>query len=157
MRTDKVLTMAEGAKMILEKLKNGEALAKFKEMMIEQGVSETVAHELCYNRNYAGVFKSKAKQSTRLEAKKSGHIKSIDALKLGFIASHLGAGRIKAGDAISYEVGFRLLKTVGDQIEAGKHQLHFHFSFLILLGDVQTVQIFLSNRRTLDPSGPQQR
>ena len=121
LRTNKALTMAEGAKMILEKLKNGEALAKFKEMMIEQGVNESIAHELCYKRNYEGVFKSKAKQSTRLEAKKAGYVKSIDALKLGFIASHLGAGRIKAGDPISYEVGFRLLKTVGDQIEAGKH------------------------------------
>lgn len=121
LRTDKVSTLAEGVKMIMEKLKNGEALEKFRQMMIEQGVSESVANELCYKRNYAGVFKTKAMGSTRLEAKKAGYVKSIDALKLGFIASHLGAGRIKAGDAISYEVGFRLLKTVGEQIEIGKN------------------------------------
>ena len=33
------------------------------------------------------------------------------------MASKLGAGRIKANDQIFYEVGFRLLKTIGDQID----------------------------------------
>jgi thymidine phosphorylase len=31
----------------------------------------------------------------------------------------LGAGREKAGDLISYEVGMRLKKTIGDRVEAG--------------------------------------
>lgn len=39
--------MTEGAKIILEKLKNGEALEKFRQMIIGQGVQEQIANELC--------------------------------------------------------------------------------------------------------------
>lgn len=45
---------------------------------------------------------------------------SIDALELGLIGSSLGAGRVKAGDQISYEVGFKLLKKPGDNVEMSK-------------------------------------
>lgn len=71
-RTDKAYTMSEGAKMIQEKLRNGEALKKFHEMIVAQGVSEELAKELCYNRNYAQVFKSKAKHVTLIKSKNSG-------------------------------------------------------------------------------------
>lgn len=47
-----------------------------------------------------------------------GYLKSIDALVLGNTAAKLGAGRAKAGDEIAYEVGFRLLKTIGDQVNS---------------------------------------
>jgi thymidine phosphorylase len=36
---------------------------------------------------------------------------------LGNTAVKLGAGRAKANDKISYEVGFRLLKTIGESIQ----------------------------------------
>lgn len=49
-----------------------------------------------------------------------GYIKSIDALVLGNTAAKLGAGRAKAGDKISYEVGFKLLKTIGDKVDSSK-------------------------------------
>ena len=38
---------------------------------------------------------------------------------MGVICSKIGAGREKAGDLVSYEVGMRLKKTFGDKIEAG--------------------------------------
>jgi hypothetical protein len=47
-------------------------------------------------------------------------VASIDALELGLIGSSLGAGRVKAGDQISYEVGFKLLKKPGDNVEMSK-------------------------------------
>lgn len=59
-----------------------------------------------------------------------GFIESIDALELGVLASKLGAGREKAGDKISYEVGFDLIKSIGDPIEAGEllnYWKIFHF------------------------------
>ena len=52
-----------------------------------------------------------------------GYVKSIDALELGLIAVSLGAGRAKAGDPISYEVGFKLLKKIGDPVNTGKLNL----------------------------------
>lgn len=116
-RVDKCLTMVDGAKIILEKLKNGEALAKFRQMLIGQGVSELIANELCYNRNYDLVFQNKAQYLSTIKAHASGYIKSIHALELGVLSSKLGAGRAKAGDEIFYEVGFKLLKQVGDKID----------------------------------------
>lgn len=111
--------MADGIRMVLEKLKNGEALEKFRDMLIAQGVNEAIANELCYKRNYDQVFKTKAEYSTLIKVHKTGFIKSIHALELGLIASKLGAGRAKAGDQISYEVGFRLIKKVGDKVDFG--------------------------------------
>jgi thymidine phosphorylase len=114
-------TMFEGSRMILEKLRNGEALEKFRQMLIGQGVSEHVATELCVNKNYALAFGNvKAKHVSGVRSSEAGFVKSIDALELGLIASKLGAGRSKAGDVISYEVGFRLLKKPGDKIEKSK-------------------------------------
>ena len=48
-----------------------------------------------------------------------GFIKSIDAILLGNTGVKLGAGRAMASDKISFEVGFRLLKTIGQQIVQG--------------------------------------
>ncbi len=64
--------MNEGAKIILEKLKNGEALKKFKEMLVAQGVEEQLAEDLCYNRNYQGVFEQKATYMSTIKARESG-------------------------------------------------------------------------------------
>lgn len=71
-RVKKVSTMKEGQEIILEKLSNGEALEKFRQMLIAQGVSEQVAHELCINRNYNGVFASKAKFLSTIRSKETG-------------------------------------------------------------------------------------
>lgn len=125
-RVKKVSTMKEGQEIILEKLSNGEALEKFRQMLIAQGVSEQVAHELCINRNYNGVFASKAKFLSTIRSKETGCVASIDALELGLIGSSLGAGRVKAGDQISYEVGFKLLKKPGDNVEMNEPWLEVY-------------------------------
>lgn len=118
-RVDQCETMNEGAKMVLEKLKNGEALAKFREMLIGQGVTEEIANQLC-RRNYEAVFSKNADHVSTIRAHSSGYVKSIHALELGSLCSSLGAGRAKADDQIFYEVGMRLFKQVGDRIEKGK-------------------------------------
>jgi pyrimidine-nucleoside phosphorylase len=63
-------TMKDGQRIILEKLKNGEALAKFRDMIVGQGVSKEIANELC-NRNY-DVFPAKAKYLSTIKAKDTG-------------------------------------------------------------------------------------
>jgi len=127
MKTNRASSIEEGAKLILEKLKNKEALHIFQKMLVAQGVNEKLAHELCINKNYDGVFEKKAKYHSLIQAKTSGFIKSIDALVLGNTASKLGAGRAKSGDKISFEVGFKLVKRVGDRVTAGETWLEaFH-------------------------------
>lgn len=69
--------MKEGQEVIMEKLRNGEALEKFRQMLIGQGVSENTANELCIHRNYNHVFGTKAKFLSTIRAKETG-------LKLNF-------------------------------------------------------------------------
>ena len=71
-RTKKVSTMKEGAQMILKTLENGQALQKFYEMIIAQGVSSEIAHELCFKRNYNFVFGKKAQYTSLIKAEKAG-------------------------------------------------------------------------------------
>lgn len=71
-RVKKVNTMKEGQEVIMEKLNNGEALEKFRQMLIGQGVKESVANELCLKRNYNVVFETKAKFLSTIRAKQSG-------------------------------------------------------------------------------------
>ena len=46
-------------------------------------------------------------------------------MELGLTAVKLGSGRAKAGDSISYEVGLKLLKSVGDRVEESKYDSLF--------------------------------
>lgn len=64
--------MKEGQEIIMEKLKNGEALEKFRQMLIGQGVEENIANELCINRNYNFVFGTKAKFLSTIRANETG-------------------------------------------------------------------------------------
>lgn len=61
---------AQGRDMILETLKNGTALDRFKRMLINQNVMPDVAHELCYG-NVESVL-PRAKYSSLLVTSTSG-------------------------------------------------------------------------------------
>ena len=144
-KTNRCNTIEKGASLILEKLKNKEALKIFQKMLVQQGVDEQTAYELCVNRNYSAVFEKKSKFTSSIKAKQAGYIKSIDALILGNTAAKLGAGRAKSGkllkylliekllkkfkkkgDKISFEVGFRLLKSIGDKIDLNETWLEVY-------------------------------
>jgi pyrimidine-nucleoside phosphorylase len=101
-KTNRCNTIEEGASLILEKLKNKEALKLFQKMLVLQGVDEQTAYELCVNRNYSAVFEKKSKFTSSIKAKQAGYIKSIDALILGNTAAKLGAGRAKSGNLLIY-------------------------------------------------------
>ena len=73
---------------------------------------------------------------------KQGYIKSIDPMELGLISSSLGGGRAKAGDKISFEVGFKLLKKNGDPITIGKFK-HAFFTIKMYYQNSENCFIFL--------------
>lgn len=50
---------------------------------------------------------------------------------------YLGAGRSKAGDPIDYSVGVKLLKLVGDSIEAGESWIEVHHKDQILSKSIE--------------------
>jgi thymidine phosphorylase len=129
-RTKKAKSMSEGVEQILRTLQNGQALQKFYEMIKAQGVDERVAEELCFKRNYDAVFGKKALFTSLIKATKCGFIKSINAIELGLTATKLGSGRAKAGDKISFEVGIRILKKIGDYAQKDEPLLQVYHNSL---------------------------
>lgn len=76
-RIKKVRTMTEGADLILQSMKNGQALEKFYQMIIGQGVDKQLAYELCYKRNYDLVFGKKSLYTSSISSEKSGKNKIL--------------------------------------------------------------------------------
>ena len=104
---------AKKARALLEeKIDNGEALAKLREMIRWQGGDPAVVD------NPAKYFKN-AKLKTVLFAEKSGYIEHIDAKTAGVAGVLLGAGRNTMEDKIDYGAGIWLDKKAGEAVQKG--------------------------------------
>ena len=93
-----------------EKLADGSALAKFEEMVKAHGgdlerFKKTLGGNVC---------------KFRIQAMKSGFIKSIDAGKAGRVALSLGAGRERSGDRIDPLAGIVFDVKCGDRVAIGQ-------------------------------------
>ena len=110
---------AEHAKKSIEKvLKNGEALTKFKEMIISQGVEEKYANELCLNPK---TLIQKCKFKSKLFSKESGFVESIDAMEIAQYILENGGGRTYIGQDINHNIGVEIHIKIGDYISNNKH------------------------------------
>lgn len=93
------------------KIKSGEALLKFKDMVVAQG-----GDPVCFE-DYSQLPKSK--YEFEFKAGKSGYIYSVDCEQYGIAAAGLGAGRERKEDAIDYGAGIYLYKKNGDYVRSG--------------------------------------
>ncbi|XP_052810283.1 thymidine phosphorylase-like isoform X1 [Mya arenaria] len=119
-------SMDAAINMIASTLNDGRALAKFRAMIVAQGVQEEIADKLC--RKGADVFEvlPKAKYTYEIQCAKSGHIHSIDSMNCAIVTGKLGAGRAKAGEVINFAVGIHLKKHIGDAIEKDEVAMVVH-------------------------------
>ncbi|WAR08898.1 TYPH-like protein [Mya arenaria] len=119
-------SMDAAINMIASTLNDGRALAKFRAMIVAQGVQEEIADKLC--RKGADVFEvlPKAKYTYEIQCAKSGHIHSIDSMNCAIVTGKLGAGRAKAGEVINFGVGIHLKKHIGDAIEKDEVAMVVH-------------------------------
>ena len=108
----------ENKQKMLEKIKNGEALKKFKELIQNQ------SGDVSYIDNIE-LFK-KAKYILPVLANKSGYVKTLNAKNIGEISVALGAGRTKKEDTIDPIVGIVLKKKIGDKVESGEVLAYIH-------------------------------
>ena len=60
-----------------------------------------------------------SKNTYEVKSKSDGYLTSIDALSLGKLSMHLGAGRMNLEDALDYGAGIIVEKNVGDHIKKG--------------------------------------
>ena len=95
-----------------EKIANGEAIAKLREMIKWQGASpEAVDHPQTYFKN--------AKLTAIYQAPSNGYVEHIDAKTAGVAAVLLGAGRNTMEDKIDYGAGIWLERKAGDPVKKG--------------------------------------
>ena len=122
-KSGKANSHSNAESLIQEVIDNGEALAKFQEMCIMQGVSQATAQQLMDNPN--GVLNS-SQQITEITAKDTGFLQSIDSMTLADIARKHGAGRYSIEDEVVPEIGFEILAQRGAKINKGDTWLRFH-------------------------------
>ncbi len=105
-------TREEAKEAMLENIKNGKALAKFKEFVSAQGGDVSFVDDIS---NFA-----QAKEIIEIKAENDGFVHHIDALAIGHAAMLLGAGRETMEDIIDPAVGIVLNKKVGDSVNKGE-------------------------------------
>ena len=94
---------------IRQHLENGQALAKFEEMVAAQGGD---LEDLYRPVNVAHVVD--------IPAQESGVISALPAMEFGLYAMRLGAGRAVKTDDLDYETGIVFEKKVGDSVQKGE-------------------------------------
>ena len=116
--TSRVSSIEEGREEIRQTFRNGSALAKFRAMLIGQGVDATIAAQLTGNdEKQVETILPLGPIGHRAISSATGFVESIDAFKLGTIIQRLGGGRLKSTDRLDFTVGIRLLKHVGDPVQ----------------------------------------
>ena len=111
----KAKTIDEARTLLQEALESGKALAKFKEMIQNQGGDPTIVEQP--ERILT------ARYTMELPAKQSGVVSKIVANELGIAAMMLGAGRKTKEDDIDHAVGLKLHKKIGDTVTNGESLL----------------------------------
>ncbi len=108
----KASTLEEARGKLLEVIKNGKALDKFKLFLKNQGGDSSIVDD--------PEKLPQAKYKIDVPALKSGFVSNMVADEIGIAAMLLGAGRATKEDKIDLAVGLMLRKKVGDKIEKGE-------------------------------------
>lgn len=94
---------------LIENIKTGKALKKFKELIKIQGGNEEIV-------DFPNRL-PKAKYHFEVKGNNNGYISSINAEEIGIAAMLLGAGRKTKEDNIDFSAGITILKKYGDEVK----------------------------------------
>ncbi|MFJ5964113.1 MULTISPECIES: pyrimidine-nucleoside phosphorylase [unclassified Bacillus (in: firmicutes)] len=111
-------TLDEAREKLIEVMKNGKALEKFKEFLENQGGDSSIVDH--------PEKLPQAPYQIEVPAKESGVVAEIVADEIGVAAMILGAGRATKEDDIDLSVGIMLNKKVGDRVEKGESLVTLH-------------------------------
>jgi len=104
--------------LLQEKLKNGEGLQKFKELIEAQGGNvDVILHPKTLNL---------ASYKIPVKSKDAGYVYEIEGKNIGRAIVNIGGGRLKKGDRIDYSVGIEMVKKIGDFVEEGDVLLYIY-------------------------------
>jgi pyrimidine-nucleoside phosphorylase len=102
---------AEARRLLERALADGSGLERFARMVKAHGGDARVADD--------PARLPSARVRVPLLAKKSGFVRAIDALELGWVSVGLGAGRTRAEQKVDPGAGIELIVSVGERIERG--------------------------------------
>ncbi|MCY8671594.1 pyrimidine-nucleoside phosphorylase [Bacillus haynesii] len=108
----KAETLDEAREKLIDVMKNGKALQKFKDFLQNQGGDSSVVDN--------PEKLPQAAYKIDVPAKEAGVVSEIVADQIGVAAMLLGAGRATKEDEIDLAVGIMLRKKVGDAVEKGE-------------------------------------
>jgi pyrimidine-nucleoside phosphorylase len=99
----------QAKELLSEKIKNGEALNKFRQLISQQGGDPEVIEDysLFPKTNYQIEIKSDEK----------GYVNSMETKEIGLAAVELGAGREKLDSDVDLDVGIFIRKKIGDPVK----------------------------------------
>lgn len=104
-------TLDEARELAAAKLAGGEAWARFRQVVQEQGGDLGIVD--------APETYPAAKHSHEIRAQQGGFVHAVHARTLGQVSMQLGAGRAKKEDSIDYTAGIVIEKKVSDKVAAG--------------------------------------
>lgn len=108
----KAADLEQGRAKLFQTIEDGSALAKFKQLVIDQGGDARVIEDY--------TVMPQAKYKIAYQAKRSGVLAKLTADEIGKAAMVLGGGRQQAEDQLDYAVGIELHKNLGDPVETGE-------------------------------------
>jgi pyrimidine-nucleoside phosphorylase len=111
-------TKREAQSRLLEAIRNGSALRRMERIVEAQGGDPSVVRDPS--------SLPRAPLIVEIVAPRSGFVSAIDPRELGLTAVSLGAGRLRAEDAVDPAVGIELLAQRGDAVKAGAPIARLH-------------------------------
>lgn len=111
-------SLEENEILIMDAIKSGAALNKFKDLVANQGGDISYVDDL-------SKFED-AKYIIPVEAEKSGYVRAMNNEQIGLISCKLGAGRLTKESKINHKVGIIIDKKIGDKVEIGEVLGYIH-------------------------------
>ncbi|MBQ9091415.1 MAG: thymidine phosphorylase [Anaerotignum sp.] len=108
----RVTTEEEGKTLLLEQIRNGKGLEKFREMIAQQGGDVNIIE------NYDLLPLSSVK--VEVKADRSGYITKMDTAMIGRASQETGAGRMFKGQPLDFGAGIIMKKRAGGAIATGE-------------------------------------
>jgi len=108
----RVKTEAEGKELLLEQIRNGKGLEKFREMLAQQGGDVNIIE------NYDLLPLSPVK--LEVKADRDGYITKMDTAMIGRASQETGAGRMFKGQPLDFGAGIIMKKRTGGAIATGE-------------------------------------
>ncbi len=101
----------EAKALLLENIKNGKGLAKFKEFVTQQGGNAAVVDDYT-------LFPT-SEVIKEIYAESDGYVYSMNTAEIGKASIETGAGRVKKSDPLDYAAGIVMKVRLGDEVKKG--------------------------------------